>query len=579
MNDMSQNDTYCRTKEGVCPVCGNLECLCRPRFFAGQRLSENELNEMVGYVRAKNKLHNRYLHGWGTVCGLEVACDPCGNHVTVAPGYALDPCGEDIVVCEQDSVDICKLIRDCCDTEPGDRCRPHARPSGCDDVEQAWILAIRYHEEQHRGVIPLVERGASNCSCSTQQKTKSRAHRDTPPQCEPAEICEGYVYEVYPLPDPPPQRDPTNDSRRENFLKALFCNLGGPMFERICCCAEPLLDLIKPLPSASNLNSPSTITPAMKEAWFRWCSRFKQRLGDYLQRHPIFDCQLFARLDAVACPSPDLANQAFLDAFRQRIQTLGIIFLEALIACICSGLLPQCPGPVEDARIPLAVVTVRGRDCRIVSVCNWTPHRRIALTWPTMAYWFSWIPLFGTLRTGLHALCCNLFGLDLPPDDSTPPGTTDPDPSVPGAVPVHSAPNVNTSRFASANYVGTSTSYASAAFMRMPRNPASMSTSAIASALFGVDSARSRLAITDDDIAEAPEFQLLSHLAAPLTAGLGTEALAAVIGPAARQETRLPPASEVEVIALRQQVATLAKTVEAQADQIAALSKRLDSHQ
>src|SRR5437762_12740792 len=87
------------TKEWVpnpCPTCGGLECLCRPRFFAGQLLTEEDLNRLDHYIVEKNKLHNRYLHGWGVDCGLEVFCHPCEVQVTVTSGYALSPCGDDI---------------------------------------------------------------------------------------------------------------------------------------------------------------------------------------------------------------------------------------------------------------------------------------------------------------------------------------------------------------------------------------------------------------------------------------------------------------------------------------------------
>ena len=94
-----------------CPDCGGLECLCRPRFFAGQLLSEQDLNRLDHYIVEKHKLHNRHLWGSGVVCGLEVKCAPCvSGFVTVTSGYALSPCGEDIVVCKSDMVDICALI-------------------------------------------------------------------------------------------------------------------------------------------------------------------------------------------------------------------------------------------------------------------------------------------------------------------------------------------------------------------------------------------------------------------------------------------------------------------------------------
>src|SRR5258707_14020623 len=62
-----------------CPACGGLECLCRPRFFPGQVLTDDDLNRLENYVVAKNRLHNRYFHGSGVVCGLEVVCDACNS--------------------------------------------------------------------------------------------------------------------------------------------------------------------------------------------------------------------------------------------------------------------------------------------------------------------------------------------------------------------------------------------------------------------------------------------------------------------------------------------------------------------
>ena len=101
-----------------CPECGGLECLCRPRFFAGQLLTEADLNRLDHYIVAKNRLHNRHLHGWGVSCGLEVVCHPCSNQVIVRAGYALSPCGDDIILCSDVPVDICQLITGCCEPEP-----------------------------------------------------------------------------------------------------------------------------------------------------------------------------------------------------------------------------------------------------------------------------------------------------------------------------------------------------------------------------------------------------------------------------------------------------------------------------
>jgi hypothetical protein len=85
----------------------------RPLFFAGQLLTEDDLQLLTDYVGQKNRLHNRYLFGAGVVCGLEVTCHPCGDgQVIVHPGYALDCCGNDLVFACAKTLDINAMIRD-----------------------------------------------------------------------------------------------------------------------------------------------------------------------------------------------------------------------------------------------------------------------------------------------------------------------------------------------------------------------------------------------------------------------------------------------------------------------------------
>ena len=101
-------------------ACGNVGCttcsnqgFVRPRFFAGQLLTEEDLQKLVEYVVSKNRLHNQRLWGDGVVCGLEVACNPCGGGtVTVRPGYALDCCGNDLVLACPQQLDINAMVRD-----------------------------------------------------------------------------------------------------------------------------------------------------------------------------------------------------------------------------------------------------------------------------------------------------------------------------------------------------------------------------------------------------------------------------------------------------------------------------------
>ncbi len=96
------------------PSCGTCDDqgFARPRFFAGQLLTEDDLQALTDYLAGKNRLHNRMLFGDGVVCGLNVACSPCDDgKVMVQPGYALDCCGNDIVVSCAQTVDVKALLR------------------------------------------------------------------------------------------------------------------------------------------------------------------------------------------------------------------------------------------------------------------------------------------------------------------------------------------------------------------------------------------------------------------------------------------------------------------------------------
>ena len=214
-----------KTLQPVCPACGGLECLCRPRFFAGQLLTEEDLNRLDHYIVEKNKLHNRYLHGWGVVCGLEVFCHPCEGQVTVTSGYALSPCGDDIVLCADDVVNVCDLIQRCRERERLD-CEP-PRPAAtaeCQDVTEQWVLTVCFTEKASRGVTALRGSseaaccsscscgGSASCGCGCQESGISRKQPAPPARsarslstdarsgrdlCEPTVTCESHYFSLY----------------------------------------------------------------------------------------------------------------------------------------------------------------------------------------------------------------------------------------------------------------------------------------------------------------------------------------------------------------------------------------------
>ena len=439
-----------------CPDCGGLECLCRPRFFAGQLLTEQDLNRLDHYMVEKSKLHNRYLVGWGVVCGLEVLCDQCEERVRVTPGYALSPCGEDIVVCKPDYVDICALIDRCRKADMVD-CRPYAGKDGCDEVEEEWVLAIRYMEAPARGMTALT--GASSCGCgapsasacscggksqcgcgggggsgcscagsgtaATSTAEAPRLRRGAPPSCEPTVVCESYRYEIFRKPDEDDDRyDSKGDDDEGLFgsLAGVFEKLDGDMARRITCC---LRELEKAIPKPPPDMPQGQLTAAIKQAYYRWACATKRSLAAYFARIGGGDCEAVAKLAAIPVPSPAMADDPFRQGMGEAALQLMLVALEAMLHCICSNLLPACPPP-EDPRVPLAVVTVRRKGCDIVKVCNWTPLRRHVTTFRSLDYWFGWLPLRRLVRDAIEQVCCNLFGIfdrfDRKPEQEAVPG-------------------------------------------------------------------------------------------------------------------------------------------------------------
>ena len=133
-----------------CSPCAGLEIAEQALFGTGQTLTAADLTSLQEYVKTKNRLHNRYQHGWGVVCGLEVLCHDCEGSVTIRPGYAIDPCGDDIVVADAVRYDVIEAIRDCTTAarKRGDDCDPWVPPrdEGCDEALTHWCVALRYRE-------------------------------------------------------------------------------------------------------------------------------------------------------------------------------------------------------------------------------------------------------------------------------------------------------------------------------------------------------------------------------------------------------------------------------------------------
>ena len=98
----------------------------RVRFFPRQLISAADLNLEQDYHRQRLREHNRFLHGWGIVCGCDVQAAPDHDRpwlVRVCPGYVLAPQGDpihirgqllfDLASCFLRAEDPCAYARPC----------------------------------------------------------------------------------------------------------------------------------------------------------------------------------------------------------------------------------------------------------------------------------------------------------------------------------------------------------------------------------------------------------------------------------------------------------------------------------
>ncbi len=199
-----------------CPCCQSTP-LKRPRYFPRQLITPAEMNLEQSYFRERHKLHNRMLHGWGSVCGALVCpifdevTDESGNTlpeerpwcVVVKPGYLLGPCGDEIYIDSETKVDLRSAGVQCTSGEP----TSDAKDPWCSEV---WVkrdpgplyVAVRYREVLARPV-PVQPVG---CGCDDAS-------------CEYSRWCDGY--EICILPEcPQSHAEPPDDELLEGPIPA-----------------------------------------------------------------------------------------------------------------------------------------------------------------------------------------------------------------------------------------------------------------------------------------------------------------------------------------------------------------------
>lgn len=188
------------------------ECGCddacgleRVRFFPRQLLGADDLTTEQNYFREKLRRHNRYLHGWGVVCGCAVrpaATKEKPYQILICPGYVVTPCGDEILIGCPALFDLatCMVTSD----DPCAYARPCPPVTSTLPMRKKIYLTVCYKECEVRPV-PVAPVG---CSCDDVQCDYSRirdayefvcrdslppSHEYTPPySCD--DLCQGGVF-------------------------------------------------------------------------------------------------------------------------------------------------------------------------------------------------------------------------------------------------------------------------------------------------------------------------------------------------------------------------------------------------
>jgi hypothetical protein len=155
-----------KTETHSCVVSCNHLTAERPRYYARQLITADDLTLEHDYLHGKFRLHNRLLHGWGVVCGAQVCPVPRANPtgvsdvepwepwlVRVKPGYILGPYGDEIILDCPRTVDlrtqgVTGVTGEPCVETPDPWCSEVFEPREAGD----FYIAVRYKDVQTRPV-------------------------------------------------------------------------------------------------------------------------------------------------------------------------------------------------------------------------------------------------------------------------------------------------------------------------------------------------------------------------------------------------------------------------------------------
>lgn len=153
---------------------GGAPLLERNRYFTGKFMTARDFQGEQDYLRSRHQLHNRLLHGWGIVCGLEVRPNPireCSNcTVVVKAGAALDCYGREVILLEDTVFEI---------PRPNENDTISATPQGQEPAEskseREELLLCLYYDEDEIELTPAIYNDAG-CDAEAEQANRIREH-------------------------------------------------------------------------------------------------------------------------------------------------------------------------------------------------------------------------------------------------------------------------------------------------------------------------------------------------------------------------------------------------------------------
>jgi hypothetical protein len=149
----------------------------RVHFFPRQLLTDVDMLAEQNYFRQRLRRHNRYLHGWGVVCGCDVEAAPTDERpwlLRACPGYVVTPQGDEVLIDAPVEFDLASDWRQaqspCARVYP---CPPTGRMPAPGREEPVY-LAVRYAECDARPV----RVHPAGCACDELSCAYSRIRDD-----------------------------------------------------------------------------------------------------------------------------------------------------------------------------------------------------------------------------------------------------------------------------------------------------------------------------------------------------------------------------------------------------------------